>query len=285
MTNEKLYEVLGDINEEYIAKAGECRKRKKAARIKWAVLAACLCLAVGITVPMISHQPDDEPTNDTASPADGPASLVVDGIKYLISPHIEITETLPDGFVKAGEADVGGFKECPYFTNSDIPEWIYVYQEVATDGTVDVTGTLNQAEPHNAYVRYVDVRLRGKDIICYNGEYYISMWSATYYGSSPDVNKEYYSNIKDTYGVRIEGDTPEGFASAGVAEFSGYDTVPQGSLASNSGAFEVYVNPDEPEVIFASTQWYTAPIDESGEVNHKGFNVYIRYDCPFRTEP
>ena len=48
----------------------------------------------------------------------------------------------------------------------------------------------------------------------------------------------------------------------------------------NEGAYEVYVNPNEPDVILVSTQWHTAPVGENGEKDHSGFNVYIRYNCP-----
>ncbi len=46
MTNEKLYEVLGDINEKYVKEAKEYRKAKKLVWFKWGAIAACLCLAV-----------------------------------------------------------------------------------------------------------------------------------------------------------------------------------------------------------------------------------------------
>ena len=46
MTNEKLYEVLGDINEKYVKEAKEYRKAKKPIWFKWGAMAACLCFAV-----------------------------------------------------------------------------------------------------------------------------------------------------------------------------------------------------------------------------------------------
>ena len=187
---------------------------------------------------------------------------------------------MPDGFLYAGETDVGGFESCPYYTNPNMPEWVYVSQEVRTDGTVDLTGTLNRTDPHDAYVRYVDIRLRGKDLVCYNGEYYISMWSASSYGEYPDVNNEYFDSMESTYGIRIEGDTPNGFVSAGIAEFSGKDTIPRGALVSNVGAHEVHVNPNEPDVILVPTYWHTHTKEEEKETRHEGYNIYIRYNCP-----
>lgn len=280
MSKDRVVDSLGRIDDDMIQGVEALRhKKKRPAWMKWSALAACLCLVVAFAIPAVFQQPAESP-NDTMDPSDGPSSLVVSGVSYLISPHLAVSDDLPDGFVHAGEASVGGFEECPYYTNPDMPEWVYVYHEVSTDGTVDATGTLNRTEPHNAYVRYVDVRLRGKDLVCYNGEYYISMWSAQDYGSSPDVSHEYYDKMESTYGIRIEGDAPDGFVSVGVAEFSGNDTIPRGALVSNEGAYEVYANPGDPDVVLVATKWHTAPVGENGETSHSGFNVYIRYDCP-----
>ncbi len=46
MTNEKLYKVLGDINEKYVKEAKEYRKAKNPLWLKWGAMAACLCFAV-----------------------------------------------------------------------------------------------------------------------------------------------------------------------------------------------------------------------------------------------
>lgn len=280
MSKDRVIDSLSRIDDDMIQGVEALRRKKKHPEwMKWGALAACLCLVVAFAIPTVFRQPVESP-NDTMDPSDGPSSLVVNGVNYLISSHLAVSDELPDGFVHAGEASVGGFEGCPYYTNPDMSEWIYVYQEVSTDGTVDATGTLNRTEPHNAYVRYVDVRLRGKDLVCYNGEYYISMWSAEDYGSFPDVSHEYYDKMESTYGIRIEGDTPDGFISVGIAEFSGNDTIPRGELVSNEGAYEVYANPSDPDVVLVTTKWHTAPVGENGETSHSGFNVYIRYDCP-----
>jgi len=255
-------------------------KKRRPIWLKLGALAACLCLIAAVVVPVaLQHAPQSP--NEMASPEDGPPSLTVDGIPYFISPHIVVIPELPDGYALAGQADVGGFEDCPYYTNPDVPEWIYVYQQMRTDGTVDASGTLNTTQPHNAYVRYVDVRLRGKDLICYDGVYYISLWSAQTYGDYPDVSDEYYDAMESAYGIRMEGDAPDGFELVGIAAFSGKDTIPRGPLTSNEGEYAVYANPGDPAVLLVETQWYTAPIGENGETHHTGFNVYIQYECPF----
>ena len=59
------------------------------------------------------------------------------------------------------------------------------------------------------------------------------------YGVDPETEMIDYDKMESTYGIRIEGDAPAGFASVGIAEFSGNDTIPRGMLVSNEGAYEV----------------------------------------------
>lgn len=54
MTNEKLYEVLGDINEKHVKEAREHHKAKKPVWLKWGAMAACLCLVVGIAIHVLN---------------------------------------------------------------------------------------------------------------------------------------------------------------------------------------------------------------------------------------
>jgi len=54
MTNEKLYEVLGDINEKHVKEAREYRKAKKPAWFKRGAVAACLCFVIGIAIPVLN---------------------------------------------------------------------------------------------------------------------------------------------------------------------------------------------------------------------------------------
>lgn len=257
----------------YVEAADRKPLRKRRSWIAWAAAAACLCLLIA-AIPVFSQKPStpQEGTTDYG----GPPRVAVNCRTYVISSHLASSEELPDGFTYAGTTDVdNGFEDCAYYTNPDIPEWIYVYQEVRTDGTVDETGTLVSTPPHNAYARYVDERLRGKKLVCFDGNYYISMWSAWYSGEDPDVIEAYYEKIYEQYGRRIEGAVPDGFTFAGTAAFSGDDTVPKGTLASNEGEVEVYYDASNPEVILVEARWFTV------QGAHDGFDVYILYDCPF----
>jgi hypothetical protein len=277
MRGAELLDKLELVDPAFVEAAENYHNQGKKRRIwpKFAAVAACLCLVIGFAAYRANN-----PSSPASEDGDGPSQLVVNGCRFVISPYLANSDELPEGFAYAGEADVGGYEDRPYYVSQDRPEWVYVYQEIATDGAVDDSGTLNPTEPHMAYVRYVDYRIRGKALACYDGSYYIALWNANCYGDTPDVDEEYFDAMESAYGYRVEGDAPEGFYSVGTAEFSGYDTVPRGGLASNQGQLEVFADPDAPEVLLVRAHWYTATAEENGETRHDGFNVYIRYDCP-----
>ena len=79
MTNERLYEVLGDIHEKHVKEAEEYRKTKRPVWLKWGAVAACLCLVVGLAIRMAVHQPAETP-NDTVHDEARPPSLTVNGV-------------------------------------------------------------------------------------------------------------------------------------------------------------------------------------------------------------
>ena len=66
MKKEKLYEVLGDINEEYVNEAHMTAKKKsRPVWLKWGAMAACLALVVmvaTVSLPMISDNGNTTPT-------------------------------------------------------------------------------------------------------------------------------------------------------------------------------------------------------------------------------
>ncbi len=277
MRKEELFELLSDVNEGYVADARKIRKHK--AWIKWMSAAACLCLVI-LAAAIIYPQPEAEvPSAPMESmPGDMAPNLTANGRRYFISPYLAVSKTLPEGFEFAGKVDVGGFEDCAYYVNPQMPEWIYVYQEVRTDGTVDESGTLNQTKPHMAYARYVEERLRGKDLLCYENQLYISMWSVDCWNENPDTNKNLRDEIYTEYGVRMgDAEVSKDFESVGVAQFSGKDTIPRGNLVSNQAELEVLVNQQDKRIVLVEAEWYTA-VYENGTVPLHGYDVYILYE-------
>lgn len=260
MKKEDLAALLNDIDDEHILDAetyAEPKSRRTALRI--AALVACLCLVLtAVALPLIHRAKPQEPMLpiDTAPP-----NILLGDTMYVVSPYLEMSDTLPEGFFLAGSAPAGGFDACDYYLNSDIPHWVYVHQEVYNN----LTG-----ETQMKYVRYVDLAIRGKDFVCVSDTLYVSLWSL-----SPDESPALYAYAEEAYGIRIEGDAPDGFISLNKANFSGYDTIPTGALASNTGAEEILFSQADPDILLVSTAWHAAP-DDTGEQRHTGWNVYIR---------
>lgn len=294
MTREAFYEALGEVCEKYVTEAQMVRKPKKPVWMKAGAIAACFLLVIfvhlALTFPKNSAENEKaegdtqdsvERENAEGDAQDSPPSVKLNGRIFYVSSYFTVSEKVPEGFEYAGKTKIGG-EELSYFLNPDIPEWVYLYQEVLTDGTVDETGTLTRTEPHMAYVRYVDERLRGKHLLSCDGRLYIDMWSASYYDREPDVSQEFYEAVEAEWGIRLNEEIPEGFQSVGVAEFLGYDTIPSGALASNIRTAEVFVNPNKPQIVLMATEWYTATDEENGETKHTGYDIYILYDGPLK---
>ncbi|MBR2638935.1 MAG: hypothetical protein IKL18_06000 [Oscillospiraceae bacterium] len=273
MKGEEFLEKLEFIDPELIEKAEEKPKNKN---LKWIFSAAAIIFLV-FMIPVFTPEKAPVEPGDSA-----PWFTLSDGREFFVSSYADaISNELPEGFEYSGETNAGGYENVPFYTNPDIPEWAYVYQTVYSNGELDSFGTLIPTEPHEAYLRYVDIRIRGAQLVNIDGEHFISMWSVRPYGKEPDITAEYYDYIEATYGIMIEGEPPEGFAFLGKTEFSGHDTVPKENLHSNYGVFDVYASPSEPDVIFVSTHWYTHTSEEKAQTRHDGFDVYIKYDCPF----
>ena len=99
MTNEKLYEVLGDINEKHVYEARAYHKAKKSIWAKWGVMAACLCL----------HNNDSVTTPGIA---DAAPMIYVNDTLYKQSTSQTSFNELKDDFVYLGviESDVTNFQ-------------------------------------------------------------------------------------------------------------------------------------------------------------------------------
>lgn len=258
MTREELFEVMEDIDERFVKEAKEPRaKRKTPGWLKWGALAACLCLVV---ITALWADVADEPIgNDRATPP----MVRVNGTDYMLTGRGAMYQECPEGFVFTGTFEDGDYEGIPYYTKPEMPEHIYLYFDYRADGTMD-------------YVRFVDVKIRGDDYVRCNGQLYISCWSAKTYGDDPDLTNGDYNLAKAKYGLRFEGEAPDGFEFMGKAEFEGYEIVPQGELSCNTDAWErdVWADPEDDSIILVSTAWHTNKGNLS--VRHTGFDVYFK---------
>ena len=109
MTNEKLYEVLGDINEKHVYEARAYHKAKKSIWAKWGAIAACLVLVCVVAIPLFLHNNDSVTTPGIA---DAAPMIYVNDTLYKQSTLQTSFNELKDDFVYLGiiESDVTNFQ-------------------------------------------------------------------------------------------------------------------------------------------------------------------------------
>ena len=109
MTNEKLYEILGDINEKHVYEARAYHKAKKPIWAKWGVMAACLVLVCVAATPLFLHNNDSVTTPGIA---DAAPMIYVNDTLYKQSTSQTSFNELKDDFVYLGviESDVTNFQ-------------------------------------------------------------------------------------------------------------------------------------------------------------------------------
>ena len=109
MTNEKLYEVLGNINEKYVSEARVYQKAKKPIWAKWGAIAACLVLVCVVATPLFLHNNDSV---TTLGIADAAPMIYVNDTLYKQSTSQTSFNELKGDFVYLGviESDVTNFQ-------------------------------------------------------------------------------------------------------------------------------------------------------------------------------
>lgn len=248
-------------------------------RARWPIIciAACLILAAALALPRILGG-KEEPFYGAPAGGNDDRYFELNGRTYGYSGRAsDITNDLPEGFSLAGHIAIFG-EELPYYTNPDQSQLLYIRTMVQTNGEVDSTGTIIRTEPHLGYILYVEEGLYHRDLISYNGQLYISMWSAVSYGEDPDVTDEFYTRMEETYGLTTDS-LPEGFTSVGTAEFSGFYAIPTGPLSfngrigSNDAPIEVFASSAMDDVIFASVVSSSTRPSSGGE-----YDTFIRCD-------
>lgn len=297
MNHETILDSLGRLPEEVIESVDAVRNRKKRNPVwlKWGALAACLCVVLVLSVPLLHRTtqtpsangdkfsqnpqvlpgdaPDTpDPAPDTTNPGCPQPYLTVDGRDYYGASYSFVSETLPEGFAYAGRFENGD----RYYTNPDMPEWIYVFRLYYNRNRRDPeTNKLDPGDDYG-YIKYVDTRLSGRELLCYKGEYYISLNSVKYedYRTYTDITEEYYNAMVSIYGERFEGNPKYGFELIGQTTFTGFETVPKGDLACNFGVRNVYKS-GVTDLLLVSNAW------TQGKKVCRGYDVYVRYDCPF----
>ncbi|MBQ7319226.1 MAG: hypothetical protein IJW97_03475 [Clostridia bacterium] len=291
MKTDLFFELLADVDDAYIEHASLALSqplRRPATPHRALLAAACIALVAALPLGwMISkhtyaptdpgirdeepsqEQPDlDEPTEPvpedvpngapTGDEHSGAPSVTIDGELYMIAATRIQGKTCPEGFTLSGRID--GF---PYYTNPDIPYWVYVYHDTVYTGSATPGSIAYRTEAHKEYVLYVHESVRGNRFLRYNGTLYIRLHDALYttFTDHPIADPTLLRQYEQEYDVGF-ATLPDGFISVGTASLYGYCTVPLDELSSNFRSSEVYVNPDFSDFILQEARISGMPLYE-----------------------
>ena len=139
MTNENILDAIGGINENAVQDAKAYKRPKSKRWFRWGAMAACLCLVVGIAIPILHHKGKGGP--DTQDPLQDTAAFELNGKFYEVveTPEVlekyglpsKITEDVAGDHVAYLKSDGDDSYECtPIETDMEL----YQYNPAASDG-------------------------------------------------------------------------------------------------------------------------------------------------------
>lgn len=137
MTNENILDAIGGINEKAVQDAKAYKRPKSKRWFRWGAMAACLCLVVGIAIPILHHKggiDHQDPLQDTAAfELNGKFYEVVETPEVLEKYGLpsKITEDVAGDHVAYLKSDGDDSYECtPIETDMEL----YQYNPAASDG-------------------------------------------------------------------------------------------------------------------------------------------------------
>lgn len=137
MTNENILDAIGGINENAVQDAKAYKRPKSKRWFRWGAMAACLCLVVGVAIPILHHKggiDHQDPLQDTAAfELNGKFYEVVETPEVLEKYGLpsKITEDVAGDHVAYLKSDGDDSYECtPIETDMEL----YQYNPAASDG-------------------------------------------------------------------------------------------------------------------------------------------------------
>lgn len=148
MRKEEFCDILGDISEKHIAEARAERKAKKTLWLKWGAVAACLCLVVGLAIPVLNNDTGNisERGDGVGGEGTAPGGTVLEGVDSLVAsvavfPAGESLLDVADATsVSISEAEARNVETLGDYLPDALPEGIRYghigyYETVMKDGT------------------------------------------------------------------------------------------------------------------------------------------------------
>ncbi len=136
MKKEKLYEAIGEIDENYINDAHlTVKKKSHLVWMKWGAMASCLCLVVGLAIPTILNtlNPNEGAAGTLMGDTEIYPTVMVDGQLYEWRKGAAICNELPNDSMYYGEiTHVDGespTKDCEFVSVFSVSGQIYTVSE------------------------------------------------------------------------------------------------------------------------------------------------------------
>lgn len=133
MTNENILDAIGGINEKAVQDAKAYKSPKSKRWFRWGDMAACICLLVGIAIPILHHDHQDPLQAIVAFEFNGKFYEAVETPEVLEKYGLpaKITEDVAGNHVSYWKSDGGAGYECtPIETDIEL----YQYNLTASDG-------------------------------------------------------------------------------------------------------------------------------------------------------
>lgn len=213
MKNEKLYEVLGDINEKYVKEAREYRNTKKSIWIKWGAMAACLCLMIGLVIPILNNE-TAAPQQDELPPVSEELPPMIDeGPAGMYTPdQTEIVEFNGAEYVVCGKGEEAVLQEygIPAELTEDLAGEHVCYLGISDNRYIPVEKADSSEENDIELFEYAPAPNENIYIMCRSGEYYAAIRSDIYNKDEepiPDSNEEDF--ITENEQVEVDAEMPD----------------------------------------------------------------------------
>jgi len=186
MNSKKFTEAMSEINNKYVDEAISYKKKaKKPAWLKWGAMAACLCLVVGLAIPMLNNR-TSEPHQEELPPVAEELPPVFDEGPAGTMPEIDIIEFNGVEYFVCSNDDKAILQECGIITEltKDLAGNHVCYLGISDNRFVPTEKADASEENDIELFEYAPEPNENVYIMCRSGEYFaaIRMDSEGYHG-------------------------------------------------------------------------------------------------------
>ena len=175
MKNDRILDAVGGINEEAVRDAKEYKKAKPKAWVKWGAMAACLCLVIGIAIPVLHHKGGPDTQDPYDSPVASAALLYFNGALYECCDNPQALERL--GLPREITAEMAG----EHVANIEL------------GGVVDYQETVSQTDKE--LFQYAPAPSRAVYVLRDGDNYMAVVFCRTFFPDDPNA----YSDLAEVY--------------------------------------------------------------------------------------